>query len=155
MSKNPADDIILREARDEDFPALAAIHAAAFVEPWTEADRKSLNAGPGTVLMLAEMAGAAAGFVMVRQAADEAEILALVVAQAHRRKGIARVLLARASDWASLRGARQLFLEVGVGNDAARNLYMGLGFFPVGTRQDYYGQGADALILRAWLPLQL
>jgi ribosomal-protein-alanine N-acetyltransferase len=52
-------------------------------------------------------------------------------------------------------GARTLFLEVGVDNLAARNLYDAQGFCAVGERPAYYqrGQGpaADGIVMRLTL----
>jgi ribosomal-protein-alanine N-acetyltransferase len=43
-------------------------------------------------------------------------------------------------------GARQLFLEVEEGNEAALQLYRSLGAIPVGRRAGYYEHGADGAI---------
>lgn len=45
-----------------------------------------------------------------------------------------------------------MFLEVAADNDAARALYAKLGFVEAGRRHGYYGDGADALVLRHSLP---
>jgi ribosomal-protein-alanine N-acetyltransferase len=45
-------------------------------------------------------------------------------------------------------GAAAMFLEVAESNAAARALYGGLGFAPVGRRPRYYENGEDALVLR-------
>jgi [ribosomal protein S18]-alanine N-acetyltransferase len=55
------------------------------------------------------------------------------------------------------RGARALFLEVGVDNAAACALYRQLGFGERGRRHGYYARreapAQDALILRCALPI--
>ena len=84
--------------------------------------------------------------VLLRVAADEAEILTIGVAA--RRQGIARALMAAALERARAQGARTMFLEVAADNGAARGLYEMLGFAPAGLRQGYYAGGADALLLR-------
>ena len=43
-------------------------------------------------------------------------------------------------------GTQRLFLEVEDGNDAALGLYRSLGAVPVGRREKYYDNGADAAI---------
>jgi ribosomal protein S18 acetylase RimI-like enzyme len=43
-------------------------------------------------------------------------------------------------------GAKQLYLEVEDGNEAALTLYRALGAVPVGKRPGYYEHGADAAI---------
>ena len=53
---------------------------------------------------------------------------------------------------AAARGAEECLLEVAVTNAAARALYAGLGYAPVGRRPGYYRRPArrpvDALVLR-------
>jgi ribosomal-protein-alanine N-acetyltransferase len=130
---------------------LAALHALAFDEPWSEADLATLLAGPGVFALAAPGADALAGFVLIRVAADEAEILTLATAPAHRRQGLARTLVQLGAAMAASAGARVLFLEVAEDNAPALVLYEREGFSPVGRRAGYYARGAaraDALVLR-------
>jgi tRNA threonylcarbamoyladenosine biosynthesis protein TsaB len=142
--------LLIRAAGAFDLDLLAAIHAASFATPW---DRKALAqilAMPGAFGLLAAAESQAAGFVLMRVAADEAEILSLVVLPETRRRGWGRALLEAGSAEASLRGARRLFLEVASDNTAARRLYEAAGFREAGVRPAYYreaGRSADALVL--------
>jgi ribosomal-protein-alanine N-acetyltransferase len=86
-------------------------------------------------------------FIMVRVAADEAEILTLAVPPLLRRRGRGRALLDAAIVHARMRGARAMFLEVSATNDAARALYAQAGFHETARRTGYYDDGADALVL--------
>jgi GNAT superfamily N-acetyltransferase len=61
---------------------------------------------------------------------------AVDVVPAHRRRGLARVLLAEIARWAWQRGARSTFVQVAVGNAAAQRLYLTAGF-AVHHRYDY------------------
>lgn len=125
---------------------MAAMHATAFA-PRTRwgADALALQVAlPGTFGLIE----AASGFILVRVAADEAEILTLAVVPSGRRRGVASALLVAAMTRACLEGARTLFLEVAEDNTAARVLYAAHGFAQAGRRRGYYGAEADALILR-------
>ncbi|RMD61246.1 MAG: GNAT family N-acetyltransferase, partial [Alphaproteobacteria bacterium] len=82
-----------------------------------------------------------AGFVLMRAAAGEAEILSLGVAPLWRRHGIGRVLLRAAMATAQAMAATRLFLEVAQDNRAARALYVSEGFTAVGCRPAYYRRG--------------
>lgn len=127
-------------------PAMAAIHAAAFPPSkiWG-ADAISLQlALPGAFGLIDERGGMLLGRVTV----DEAEILTLAVAPEARRQGIAHALLEAARKETRLRGSRTIFLEVAVGNRAARELYCRFGFTEVGRRHRYYPDLSDALVLR-------
>jgi len=125
---------------------LAALHAASFDAPWSEAALAALLDTPGTFAFHNRD-----GFVLVRVAGDEAEILTLAVAPAARGKGLGRALMVAAANRSQELGAAALFLEVGVANPAALALYAGLGFANVGARKGYYGD-QDAAVLRLPLP---
>lgn len=93
-----------------------------------------------------------AGFVMSRQAADEAEILSIVIAPAHRGNRLAANLLGAHLSRLAGGGVTQVFLEVEEGNIAAERLYRHLGFREVGRRKGYYpkpdGSRATAVAMR-------
>jgi ribosomal-protein-alanine N-acetyltransferase len=69
---------------------------------------------------------------------DELQIDNLAVAETHRRKGIATILLAKALEAAREKGMNNAVLEVRANNFAALNLYKQHGFIIVGRRKDYY-----------------
>lgn len=144
----------LRKACLEDGSVLSDLHRQCFAEAWSAQDFLEMLVSPGVTGWIAELSAKAAGFVVVRTAADEAEILTLGVIEAARRRGIARLMLEAAGRHVRLEGANAIFLEVETGNAPARALYSGLGFRQVGRRPAYYGGGrAAGLILRADLPL--
>lgn len=126
--------------------ALAELHASCFAAPWSESEFAALLGQPG-VVALAE----ADGFILIRIAADEAEILTLAVQPAARRRGLGRRLVESGARAACAGGADRLFLEVAEDNAAARALYAAAGFVEAGRRRAYYprpeGLAADALIL--------
>ncbi len=132
-----------------DLPAAAAIHAAAFAdETWGAEQLAALLAAPGTWGLAAEQAGSLAGFLLLRLAADEVEVLTLAVAPAARRRGLAATLLRTGLAQALALGATRGFLEVGADNPAALALYRASGWRCVGRRPKYYRRGADALLMR-------
>lgn len=125
---------------------LAALHAEAFDAPWDSVAFENLL-GQGGV-HLAEVPD---GFILIRTAADEAEILTLAVRPAARRRGVGADLVALGAAEAAARGATRLFLEVADDNAAARALYARSGFVEAGRRPRYYarpdGSRRDALLL--------
>lgn len=128
--------------------ALAALHTAAMTDPrpWTAAEFTALLARPGAALLAEPQ-----GFALIHTAAGEAELLTIAVAPPARRQGMGRRLLAQALARAAAQGADAMFLEVAETNAAARALYAGAGFAPVGRRRGYYG-GTDAVVMRRLLP---
>ena len=96
-----------------DAAAMAAIHATSFDRPWTEIEFEELLAGGA--FAVAEPGG----FIMVRVAADEAEVLTLAVEPERRRQGIGLALIRSACHEAERHGAEAIFLEVALDNEAA------------------------------------
>ncbi len=123
--------------------AMAAIHAAAFPdEPWNAPAFVSLLSQPGVFGLIDERGG----FLLLRVASDEAEILTIGVTAKRQRIGteLMRAAISRAKNL----GAAAIYLEVAAGNAAALGLYSSLGFAPAGRRAKYYANGDDAVILR-------
>ena len=131
---------------------LAAIHADAFDEAWSAQALAELLAMPGAMALLARSGDQPAGFLLLRRAADEAEIITIAVRRRLQRLGVARALLQDGFARLAEAGVRRCFLEVADDNRAAQALYAGFGFSTVGRRPGYYGQGEaarDALVLQA------
>lgn len=126
-----------------------AIERAAFSDPWSAGQlRECLDAGLD--FLVADRDGRVVGYVVAVRAADEAEILNLCVAPAARRAGTGRALVRAILDRVAAHGARAAYLEVRDSNHAARRLYEGEGFAPVGRRRDYYRRPVeDAIVLRS------
>ena len=129
---------------------LAGLHARCFPPraAWDGHAMASLLATPGCIVSCDET-----GLVMIRVAADEAEILTLGVVPEHRRQGRGRTLLDDAARAASAAGARRLFIDVAARNRAAIALYEGYGFVEVGRRPRYYEDGDDARVMAIELAL--
>lgn len=126
---------------------LAAIHKESAPDPWDGAAFATLLAQPGVMALLARKGGDPLGFILIRLAADEGEILHFAVRPVHRRQHLGQDLLNQAVRVMTSRGAVRLFLEVEETNTAARGLYEQSGFEAAGFRADYYGPGRPALVL--------
>ncbi len=137
---------LIKRAGRADIDVLAAIHSTAFShgDAWSR-DVFNLQLAMPNVFGLIHQDG---GLIVMRQAADEADVLTLAVVPAARRSGIANTLLREATDIAAGRGVQTVFLEVSTTNSAARALYTKLGFSRVGLRRLYYSDRSDALVLR-------
>ena len=132
------------------------MHAEGYARPWSDAEFESLLTQEGVfgfaVVEVGRKPGQMAGFVLARQAADEGEILTILVTRSHRRQGLGRQLMDAVLF--RLHGDRvsALFLEVDETNTAAIALYRRLGFLQVGGRPDYYrdasGKRTSALVMR-------
>jgi [ribosomal protein S18]-alanine N-acetyltransferase len=146
--------IVLRDLTAEDAPRLARLHATAFHRGWGEDEFEQLVTSSSSIGEGAAFSerGKLQGFILSRIAAEEAEILSIVVDSSSRRKGVARALLSHHLERLRERSVRELFLEVDEGNSAALAFYENFGLNPVGRRAAYYprasGERGAALILR-------
>ena len=130
----------------------AEMHGECFDNPWTEDDFARLMAMAGAVAVIAEEGAEPVGFLLARQAADEAEIITVGTRPFAQRRGVASALVTHVSNILAGQRTRQLFLEVAASNTAARALYAACGFADAGTRKGYYqrpaGPREDAIVMR-------
>lgn len=139
-----------------DLDLASTLHREAFgplgERGWTRQEFADLLASPGVAGLVLQSGGVDVGFALCRTAADEAELLTIVVRPDHRRRGAGRALLERIVGHVREHGARGLFLEVGADNPAALGLYRQMGFRPTGRRPAYYHRAgrpsADAIVMR-------
>ena len=126
--------------------AVAELERQNFSEPWPEIAVRSELTNKLALWLVAVEDGVVAGYVGSQTVLQEADMMNIAVADTHRRRGIARMLveeLIRQLD------AYQLTLEVRASNAPAIALYEALGFQQVGLRKNYYHKPKeDALILR-------
>jgi ribosomal-protein-alanine N-acetyltransferase len=137
-------------------PLLASLHARCFAQAWDAKAFAELLKLENVFAFIVHEGETAAGFIMIRVAADEAECLSIGVLPEYRKQGLAHELVLAAAQRAFGVGARTLFLEVDVNNAPARALYRKLGFDEAGQRRGYYRSCeslADALVLRRVLPI--
>ncbi|MDF1521283.1 MAG: peptidase C39 family protein, partial [Trueperaceae bacterium] len=120
-------------------------------------DATTANAWVAVVLDAAGSAPAAAAapervvgdaIVTYRRGFHGARLISLVTDPAHRGRGVASALLAAAEAAAHERGCVSVRLEVRVDNEAAIALYRRRGYEVVGTTDDFYEDGSDALRMR-------
>lgn len=144
----------IRPATIRDLAALADLHARAFARGWGADSLKGLMDSPGAFVFVSEQDDID-GFILIRTASDETEVLTIAVGPDARRRGLASRLLEHACLYAADEGAIRMFLEVASTNLPAINLYEKYGFRRVGHRKAYYEDGDDALVLSAGLPLAM
>lgn len=121
-------------------------------ERWSqESWRSEFESSDRRVLVAVDQKGDITGAATLQVVAETAELHRVVVAGEYRGQGIARELLHQGSAWAAERGAKRLLLEVRHDNRAALGLYRSLGGAELATRTNYYGPGADALVMELGL----
>ncbi|MGD9955454.1 MAG: ribosomal protein S18-alanine N-acetyltransferase [Candidatus Nanopelagicales bacterium] len=88
------------------------------------------------------------GYVCLAAVPPEGDVQTIAVAPRSQGRGLGRELLDALLAEAARRGCTQVFLEVLDTNAPAIALYERSGFERQGRRRDYYGPGADALVMR-------
>jgi ribosomal-protein-alanine N-acetyltransferase len=144
--------VTLRPATFDDLDALAEIETLCFGRHDPRDALAAELTRSWARIVVAQDAASPVAFVNLWRVADEVEVLFVATHPAHRRRGLARRLLAHALGEAAADGASAALLEVRRSNQGARALYESLGFTAVGERLRYYDDGEDALLLRAALP---
>jgi RimJ/RimL family protein N-acetyltransferase len=160
--------VAIRRATPADATALVELGRAVSSEPeaWliTESDwrgvadeRRYLRAirrSPHAAVFVAEYDGGVVGRLSLARDSHPASVhvadLGLMVAAAHRRRGIGRLLLGQAVEWARETGVEKLELHVFPHNEPAIKLYERFGFEREGLRRDHYRRGSgfvDAVLM--------
>jgi ribosomal-protein-alanine N-acetyltransferase len=136
---------------------LAAIHASAFLRPWSTLDFERLLGERGVMAdgLFLGRTTKPSGFVLSRIVLDEAEIITVAIAAEARGKGHARPLLAHHLDALSRRGVSKVHLEVEEGNEPAIALYRRAGFRETGRREGYYRKSDGSRVSALTMALDL
>lgn len=154
----PAASVELQDAGwaelDQVMEVMTAAFDPRFGEAWTRAQCAGILPMRGVKMTLARDSGPPLGFSLVRQVADESELLLLAVLPEARGRGIGSRLLQRFVEDGCNAGLKKLHLEVRDGNDAVE-LYRRHDFTIEGRRSKYYrgsdGQVRDALTMVRFL----
>ena len=144
-------ETVIRPMMWWDIPEVAAIENELFpVDPWSAELFWAELAGVGesrdvAVLCLDDKI---AGYCSLRHVGSEGDINTIAIAASYQGQGLGSQLY----EWMRLlsikHGLRQLFLEVRSDNEAAKHMYVSLGFEEIDRRKDYYAVDVHALVMR-------
>ena len=135
---------------------IMAVMEAAFDphwrEAWTRRQVESSLSMPHTYALLVDSDGEladgsqeVAGFILVRRAPGEEELLLIGVKPEYRARGLGQRLIEHLTRQARADGAERIFLEMRA-NNPAEQLYRRCGFEPIGRRSEYYRTLDETLI---------
>jgi len=147
----PAPPLSILSARQDDLGAILTLERAGFdpSEQWSERSWLGELAGGGRTILLAR-AQHPVGVVALKTVGELADLHRLVVAPAYRRRGVGVALVRAGLAAVAHLGARAVILEVGYTNEPAIALYQRLGFEQLTARENYYGPGQHALIMKLY-----
>jgi ribosomal-protein-alanine N-acetyltransferase len=143
--------ISIRPATPSDCDHVAAIEQDGLIRWGRDLLLKSLE--DPYIFLIADVDGQPEGFIIAILAADELQIVNIVVQKTSRRSGMGSLLVKTISGIAASRGAFNCFLEVAVSNIAAIDFYIALGFKKTGRRRGFYSNGEDAFLMSATIAL--
>ncbi|MHB1230620.1 MAG: ribosomal protein S18-alanine N-acetyltransferase [Halothiobacillus sp.] len=150
-----SDSVRILGLDEQDLPAIQRIEQVAHLYPWS--DRVFNDCIRSGYFLDGAFSGPRLlGFSVVMPILDEWHVLNLCVDPSVQRRGVGRSLLEFVIDQAKQSGMDSLWLEVRVGNTAARQLYAAYAFEQVGFRKGYYpakNGREDALVLMRELKL--
>jgi ribosomal-protein-alanine N-acetyltransferase len=142
--------MLIRHAAESDLSHLAWLESVSFPEPWSATSLGgALAHAANLTIVVQEPCGESllSAYLILRLAADEAELLRLAVHPQQRRLGLGQSLLTHALRVLGARQIRVCFLEVRADNEAALELYRRFPTRQVSRRPAYYRDGCDALVL--------
>ena len=143
-----------------DVAEVLAIERQVYAMPWTEGNFiDSVAAGYEAFVLRRTPAGhdrrdpsaQMLGYFLAMKGVDEMHLLNLSVAPEQQGMGLARLMLDALCGLCREQACSQLWLEVRVGNQRAREVYQRYGFVEMGRRPAYYpvleGPREDAVLM--------
>lgn len=110
---------------------------------------RAIRRSRAAAVLVAECEGGIVGRLSIARdphpASDHVADLGVMVAHAHRRRGVGRALMDAAEAWARDAGIVKIELHVFPHNEAAIALYEGLGYEREGLRRGHYRRGRELL----------
>jgi ribosomal-protein-alanine N-acetyltransferase len=142
----------VKPATSDDLDVLHEIERECFtMEAFPKEQMARLLENPSTVSLGAWMNHEVVGFIIGSiedlEETKAGHVLTLDIAVKHRRRGIGLRLLTELERIFAAKGVEMCYLEVGVDNVAARELYRKQGYTEVETLSDYYHKGVHGVRL--------
>lgn len=132
------------------FDRIVAWDANNFPYPWSQSQWRQLDFSKRYGLYICHSSDRdVVGYTLfdVQEAPESGHLLKIFVMSQNRREGLARLMLQKVIEEYNL---RQVYLEVGVNNEAAIGFYKKLGFEVLTLKQKFYsdGESAYAMLLK-------
>ena len=127
------------------------IEAQVYPRPWSlSLFMSELALRASRTYVVAKVSAHVVGYAGMMLAGPDAHVTTIAVDPEWHRHKVGTRLLLHLIDEARKRDARNLTLEVRVGNAPAQELYRRFGFRPAGVRKNYYAEtNEDALVMWA------
>jgi ribosomal-protein-alanine N-acetyltransferase len=141
-------DLRIRRLELEHLDAIEVIERRSYPTPWSRSMFAGELAKPASICLGAFDGEQLVGYMIISRYVDAWHVMNVAVDPAHRRRGIATMLLDRLFESTDDGTRRGYTLEVRVSNEGAIKLYEASGFRARGVRRGYYTDNReDALIM--------
>ena len=138
-------EVSLFSLENAPYASLEKIHKSSFFDSWDADTFEALLTTFGTKGICIAVEGISVGFILYRQAFDDAEIITICVLPEYQGKGYGNLLLKEMLK--KLNKPGKCFLEVSELNKDAIRLYKKNGFKISHVRKNYYGENKDAYMM--------
>jgi [ribosomal protein S18]-alanine N-acetyltransferase len=148
-SRNP--ELSIQPAHRNDLDAIMLLERSSFpaAEQWSERSWRGELLGEARTILIARVQHPV-GVISIQTVGELADLHRLVVDSRSRRRGIGTDLVRAGLQVVRRLKVREVILDVAYDNEPAIALYQHLGFEQLRVRQDYYGPGQHALILKLY-----
>ena len=140
----------LRAFRRSDLDTLYEIDQACFPPgvSYGKSELAGFIAGRGSRTWIAEDVGQIAGFLIADRAGlRAAHIVTIDVRAAYRRRGVGRILMDAAEEWAREQKVEVIYLETAEDNLVAQRFYQARGYTKVEKVEGYYANSRAAWVM--------
>jgi [ribosomal protein S18]-alanine N-acetyltransferase len=148
--KPHSDDISISEMSKEDLDEVMVIEKVSFAAPWSRRLFEETIEIPFSISFVARkrIDNTVIGYANFYLVGEDAQVLNIAIAPAHRARGYGKSLLSYAIGGLRERNAKDIYLEVREGNKEALSMYAMFGFRKVGRRKKYYTEtNEDAIVM--------
>ena len=142
-------ETVIRLAKIEDAPLIAAVESKCFTTPESEASVVSVIENFVYEAFVLETDGNIVGHTITMTTCGDTDILSIAVLPSFRRMGLGKMLMENIVKSAEKHGVSDIFLEVRKSNTSAISLYEKFGFEKIGERKNFYDlPREDAFLMR-------
>lgn len=141
--------MIIRPMKEADIETIYQIECDCFSMPWSIDSLKEEVNSLFAFYNVAAIDDEVVAYAGMRTVLDEGEITNIAVDPNSRGRGIGRELLESIVEQAKKRHISKITLEVRSSNEAAKTLYLSVGFKQIAIRKEYYQKPTeDAIIMQ-------
>ncbi|NPA52664.1 MAG: ribosomal protein S18-alanine N-acetyltransferase [Aquificae bacterium] len=141
-------NFVIENFSEKYFKQVKQIICSNFQNPWKDSNIlfKAENSIKKVVVEInsCKVLGYIDGYTLL----NEADLLLIVVRKEYQNRGIGSALLKYFLDHIKQKNIQRVYLEVSEKNQTAINLYKKFGFEIYGRRENYYGNGEDAILMK-------